>query len=241
MNVDNLFSDSRGFLAWLVDWYNNLPGIEMEEILDDVGGNPDAIALFAVDLTQGFADEGPLSSERVASIVPVAVRLFQRAEALGIRHFVLPQDTHSPDAIEFSNFPSHCVAGTEQAQTVAELRSLPFSEEFAIIEKDSISSSLNTGLESWLEAHPQVKTFIVVGDCTDLCVYQLAMHLRLRANAWHMEGVRVMVPSDGVDTYHLPVELAREIGAMPHHGDLLHLVFLYNMAQNGIQIVKRIQ
>ncbi|MFN2291136.1 MAG: cysteine hydrolase family protein [Anaerolineae bacterium] len=241
MNVDDLISDSRGFLTWLVDWHYNLPEMEMEELLHDAGGDPDTVALFAVDLTRGFAEEGPLSSERVASIVPVAVRLFKRAAALGMRHFILPQDAHSPDALEFSSFPAHCIGGTDRAQTVSELRALPFSQELTIVEKDSISSTLNTDLGPWLDAHPEVKTFVVIGDCTDFCIYQLAMHLRLRANAWHLQGVRVVVPSDGVDTFHIPVDVAQEIGAMPHHGDLLHLVFLYSMAQNGVEIVKAIR
>jgi nicotinamidase-related amidase len=241
VNVDNLLVESQGFLTWLVDWYNNLPELEMKDLVVAAGDDPDAVALFAVDLTQGFADEGPLSSERVAGIVPAAVRLFKRARTLGIRHFVLPQDTHSPDALEFSSFPAHCVAGTPEAKTVSELLALPFSDEFTVVEKDTISSSLNTGLGAWLETHGQVKTFIVVGDCTDLCVYQLAMYLRLRANAWHLNGVRVLVPTDGVDTFHLAVDVAQEIGAMPHHGDLLHLVFLYSMAQNGVEIVKAIR
>jgi nicotinamidase-related amidase len=241
MNLDHLLGDSREFLAWLVDWYNDLPKLEMEEVIEQCGGEPDAVAMFAVDLTVGFADQGPLSSDRVADIVPAAVRLFERAATLGIRHFVLPQDTHSPDAVEFGSFPAHCVAGTAESETVPELLALPFSEQFVVIEKNSISSHLNTELGAWLDAHPQVRTFVVVGDCTDLCVYQLAMYLRLRANARNLEGIRVIVPTSAVDTYHMPVELANEVGAFPHPADLLHLVFLYSMAQNGIEIVEAVR
>jgi hypothetical protein len=43
-----------------------------------------------------------------------------------------------------------------------------------------------------------------------------------------------------VDTFDLPVDVAQEIGALPHHGDLLHLIFLYNMAQNGVEIVAKV-
>ena len=79
-----------------------------------------------------------------------------------------------------------------------------------------------------------------MGDCTDLCVYQLAMHLRLRANALDLRDTRVILPVDGVNTFDIPVDVAQEIGAMPHHGDLMHLIFLYSMAQNGIEVVSEV-
>ena len=122
--------------------------------------------------------------------------------------------------------------------TVRELTDLPFSDLYRVMEKDSISSAIGTELDGWLEEHAEVNTFLVMGDCTDFCVYQLAMHLRLRANALGLQGVRVIVPIDTVETFDLPVELANEIGALPHHADLMHLIFLFSMAQNGVEIVQ---
>jgi nicotinamidase-related amidase len=208
--------------------------------LDGMGGDPGKVAILPVDVTSGFCSEGPLSSERVGGIVDPIARLLRRAFDLGIRHFILPQDTHSENALEFSSFPPHCVRGTEESETVPELLNLPFSDRFLVIEKESISSSIGTELDAWLANHPEVTTFLVVGDCTDFCVYQLAMHLRLRANALTLRDVRVIVPIDGVDTFDIPVEVAEQIGAMPHHGDLMHLVFLFSMAQNGIEIVQKV-
>lgn len=238
MDVEQLIADSRPFLTWLVDWYNGRPSIKLGDVLREAGG-ADRMAVMAVDVTVGFCSQGPLASERVGGIVQPIARLFERAHALGVRHFVLPQDTHSENAVEFGSYPAHCVSGTGEAETVPELANLPFSDQFLHIEKDSISSSIDTKMDDWLESHPEVTTILVVGDCTDLCVYQLAMHLRLRANALNLQGVRVILPVDGVDTFDIPVEVAEEIGAMPHHGDLLHLVFLYSMAQNGVEVVAR--
>jgi nicotinamidase-related amidase len=221
----------------LVNWYNSRPSLHLAEILNEVENDPDRIAVLAVDVTTGFCSDGPLSSPRVGRIARPIAQLFQRAFDLGVRHFILPQDTHSENAVEFESYPAHCVRGTDEPITVPELSSLPFSDLFRIIEKDSISSSIDTDLDDWLDNHPQVTTFLVVGDCTDLCVHQLAMHLRLRANALNLRGVRVILPLDGVDTFDIPVGVAQEIGALPHHGDLMHLIFLFNMAQNGIEII----
>jgi len=235
VNADQLVRSSRPFLEWLVDWYNGLPPIDLAGQIEQAGG-ADRVAVLAVDVTSGFCSEGALSSERVGRIVEPIVRLFERAYELGVRYFVLPQDTHSKDAVEFGSFPPHCVVGTDEPVTVPELEELPFADRFLVIEKNSLRSDINTGLDGWLKSHPKVTTYLVVGDCTDLCVYQLAMHLRVRANALNLRDVRVILPVEGVDTFDLPVDVAQEIGAMPHHGDLLHLIFLYSMAQNGVEI-----
>ncbi len=238
MELERLVEDSRPFLGWLVEWYTRRPVLDLGQTVEEVGG-AEKVAVMAVDATNGFCHEGPLASDRVGQIVAPITRLFARAFELGVSHFVLPQDTHSEDAVEFGSFAPHCRAGTAESQTVPELLSLPFSDLFIVLEKNSISSSHGTGLDAWLEAHPEVTTFLVVGDCTDLCTHQLAMHLRLRANAANLKAVRVIVPIDGVDTFDIPLDVARDLGIMPHHGELLHLLFLYSMAHNGIEIVAR--
>ena len=228
-----MLEHSQPFLAYLTVWKEGLPALPLPEL---IAGQPQRVALLCVDLINGFCYEGPLASPRVAALVTPIVRLFERAYQHGVRHFLLPQDTHAPEAIEFGAFPAHCVQGSRQSQTVPELQALPFASLFTVIPKNSINSALGTRLDDWLAQHAEVDTFITVGDCTDLCVYQLAMHLRLRANAFGLP-VRVVVPADCVDTYELPVEAARQINALPHAADLLHTIFLYHMALNGVEIV----
>jgi nicotinamidase-related amidase len=224
---------NRAFLDWLRQWEQNLPSLDLEKTVSDAS----RVALVSEDLVKGFCNTGPLASERVAGIVPAVVEVFQRAHNLGVRHFLLLQDTHDPDAAEFSAYPPHCVAGSEESEMIDELRTLPFADLFTVITKNSISSEVGTDLTSWLDQHPQVTTFIVVGDCTDICVYHGATYLRVRANVLGEETARVIVPANCVQTYDLPVETAVEIGAMPHDGGLLHRVFLYQMALNGVEVV----
>jgi nicotinamidase-related amidase len=225
-------TDSKSFLDWLARWEQDLPEVGLEEIVSD----PHQVALVSVDLTRGFCCEGPLASPRVAGIIPAAVRLFRRAHDLGVRHFLLLHDTHDADALEFSAYPPHAIAGTAESELVDELKALPFSDRFVVMPKNSVSCDIGTDLGPWLEAHPAVSTFIVVGDCTDICVYLAAMYLRLRANVFRLRGVRVVIPADCVQTYDMPVQVAEELGGFPHDGDLLHRVFLYHMALNGIEV-----
>jgi nicotinamidase-related amidase len=231
--MEELIKDALPFLKWVSDWKEALPTLELAAEISA----PGTAAVLSVDVVNGFCYQGPLSSPRVAAIVPPIVRLFERAHTLGVHHFILTQDTHEEKAVEFGSFAPHCIKGSEESEPVPEFKALPFFDEFISVPKNSISSSIGTELPAWLDAHPEVTTFIVVGDCTDLCTYQLAMYLRLRANAQQRAADRVIVPVDCVDTYHLSVEAAQELGIFPHHGDLLHLIFLYSMALNGVKVV----
>lgn len=235
MNEVNWIERSRPFLEAVEAWYQALPRVPLK----DLCLSPARVAVFCVDLIVGFCCEGPLSSPRVAAIVPPIVDLFQRAYDLGVRYFLLPQDQHPRQAVEFEAFGPHCIAGTREAETVPELKALPFAHLFQVFPKNSINAGLETGLNDWVDVHPGVNTYIVVGDCTDLCVYQLAMHLRLRANAKGQKR-RVILPVNCVDTYDLSVEQARSLGLLPHDGDFLHRLFLYHMALNGVEVVREL-
>jgi len=224
---------NKPFLGWLAHWEESLPKVNTGEVVSD----STRVALVSQDLLKGFCNQGALSSPRAASIVPGVLRLFQRVHDLGGRHFLLLQDTHDPDAVEFSAYPPHCVAGTEESETIDELNDLSFSNLFTVFPKNSISSTVGTDLEAWLDDHPSVTTFIVVGVCTDICIYHIATALRVRANVLGQRETRVIVPADCVQTYDMPVETAAELGVLPHDGDLLHRISLYSMALNGIEVV----
>jgi nicotinamidase-related amidase len=216
-------------------WYEALPTQSLAEL---VGDDPARVGFFSSDMIVGFCSQGALASERVGSIVPALVELCRRTYDLGVRDFVFAQDTHELDAPEFAAWPVHCVRGSAESEMIAELQALPFADQFTIVEKNSLHPAHGTGFDAWLQEHPELRTAIVVGNCTDLCVYQLAMHLRLTHNARNVPGMRVVVPADAVNTYHLAHETAREIGAMAHDGEFFHQVFLYHMALNGIEVVR---
>jgi nicotinamidase-related amidase len=232
VRVQELIERSEPFLSWLLEWQAGWKTVS----LGDIGTAPEKMALVAEDMVEGFCRLGPLSSPRVERIIVPIVRLFQAAHQAGVRHFLLIQDYHEADAVEFGSYPPHCVQGSEEAETVRELLELPFAGDYVLIRKNTISPAIGTDLDRWLEAHPKMETFIITGDCTDICTYQMAMHLRMRANAYNLSQ-RIIVPADCVDTYDLPVDVARNIGALPHDGDLLHLIFLYHMALNGVEVV----
>ena len=207
--------------------------------LEDAAGTPSTTAIFSADMIVGFLQVGPLSSPRVAALADSVAELFQRAWDHGIRQFVLVQDSHDPRTPEFESYPPHCQQDTDEAQTIERLATLPFADAFTVIEKNSLNPAIATHFDDWLEMNRELTTAIVVGNCTDLCVYQLAMHLRMRANALNIAEFRVIVPIDAVQTFDIPIDPVSEAGAA-HPGDFFHTVFLYHMAQNGIDVLTRL-
>jgi nicotinamidase-related amidase len=236
MTLTSPIPATKSIPEFITSWYERLQPRPLAEVIAD----PASAAIFSTDMTVGFCERGNLASARVGALKEPVVDLFQRAHALGVRHFVLAQDTHHPQTPEFEAWPVHCVRGTDEAETIPELKSLSFANLLTVIEKNSLHPALETEFDPWLDAHPGLRIAIVVGNCTDLCVYQLAMHLRVRHNARNVPGVAVIVPADAVDTFDLSVESAAVIGALPHPGDFFHQVFLYHMALNGIQVVREL-
>ena len=235
-----LMQGSDAFLAYLTGWHAGLAPLDLASDWAANGVRAENVAVFVVDMINGFCHEGPLAGKRVKGLIAPVQAAIERCHSLGVRHFLLPQDTHNPDALEFGQFGPHCVAGQDESDTVPELAGLPAAAAYTVVEKNSLHPAYGTGLAQWLGQHPEVRCFLVIGDCTDLCVYQTAMYLRLSANAVQRD-CQVVVPENCVQTYDLPVEIAQEIGAMPHDGDLLHLVFLFHMALNGVHIVKAVE
>lgn len=229
----DLSTQFQPFLSWLSDWYKTLPSISFDLLRD----HPERVAVVIEDLLVGFCHEGPLASKNVRSIVPNVVGLLNKLNGLGVKHFLSFQDTHDPHATEFQTYPPHCIKGTKESEIITELKNLPFSDTFVTFEKNSLNSFWETGFKKWVDDHPEIDTYIIVGDCTDICVYQAAMGLRTLADQSNIK-VRIIVPASCVATYNLTVGAAQKIGALPHDAQFLHLLFLYHMSLNGVEVVR---
>jgi nicotinamidase-related amidase len=164
----------------------------------------------------------------------------KNAEQHGINNYLLPQDNHPPDSKEFEVYPRHCVAGSVESKTVQEISDLPNAYKFKVIPKTTINPGHEKQLQNWVEQNPEVCQFIVTGDCTDLCVHQLAMYFKLQAIKKEVKST-VIVPANCVDTFDIGLEMHRSEGVPFHPADLFHSIFLYHLHLNGIRIVARIE
>lgn len=227
------------FVGYLKQWNDRLVPLELGAVLEEAGG-PEGVAVFVVDMVEGFCREGALQSDRVARTIDPIVELLVRADRAGVGSFVLVADEHCEDALEFVQFPVHCVRGSFEAELVHEIARLPFASRFTVIRKRSIHPSIGTALDRWLEAHGRVTHRIVVGAGTDLGVYQTAMHLKLTANVRNVDRP-VILPANCTETFDVPTDLARAFGIPAHPGDALRAIFLHHMHLNGIRVVSELR
>ena len=146
-------------------------------------------ALIVVDMLVGFLEEGrPLDcGETARAIVPFVVDKAREFTDRG-DPVIFVADHHDPDDAEFERFPSHCVAGSEEAEVVPELK--PFLEERFLVRKTRFSGFFGTHLVDLLaEIKPEVVE--VVGVCTNICVLYTVEELRNRdyPTIVHRDGV----------------------------------------------------
>jgi nicotinamidase-related amidase len=200
--------------------------IDQKPILSIQDLKAEDTALIIVDMINGFAKEGPLSSPRVDALIPNIVELSKKCDELGIKKIAFA-DNHTEDSPEFASFPNHCLCGTSESEVVEAIQAVG---NYLLIEKNSTNGFIEPVFQAWLKEHENIKTFIVVGDCTDICVLQFALTLKTHFNRVN-EQSRIIVPVKSVDTYDLGT----------HNGDLQQIMALYQMTVSDIEVVKEIE
>lgn len=216
---DGFIKKSASTLINMLDYINSLPSLPLDCL------EPEKTALVIVDMINGFTREGALKSERIEALIPVIAGLSEECGKRGIPRIAFA-DCHAEKSPEFGSYPVHCLAGTSESELIDELKKHP---GYLLIPKNSTNGFLEEGFRDWLARNGTIRNFIVVGDCTDICVLQFALSLKTWLNMRN-ELSRIIVPVDAVDTYDLG----------QHDGDLLNVVSLHIMAGSGIEPVKSV-
>lgn len=178
--------------------------------------------LFIVDINNGFAKEGNMYSSRVNNLINPIVN-FTKSISKDIKSIIAFTDYHTDESVELLNYPTHCLKDTIECEIVDELKSI---DNIKIVKKNSTNGFFAL---SNLDFN-NTDNIIIIGDCTDICVYQLAITLKSYFNQNNISK-NIIVPMNLVDTYHVD---------NVHPAELLNIVFFNSMIQNGIKVVKEI-
>lgn len=219
-NNHEFLKKSNETINEILEEMSKLPSIPFQQLPSD------QTAFVIVDMVNGFARIGSLSSPRVEGLIPEIAKLLSVCQARQIQSLAFG-DSHSMLSPEFEAYPAHCLEQTEEAEVVTELKNIG---GYRLIAKNSTNGFHEEEFQQWLEQNKQINTYIIAGDCTDLCVQQFAVTLKTWYN-WQNKVSRIIVPVNVVETYDLGT----------HHGDLMHLMALYNMKINGIEIVSEVR
>lgn len=174
--------------------------------------------IFIVDMVNGFAKKGNLSSPNIYSIIKPIKQLLEKAQVNKIQVIAF-NDSHNEHSPEFDIFPSHCLEETEESHLVTELQ----FPDIKIIKKNSTNGFFAFDFKPNL----QWDNIIIVGCCTDICVYQLAVSCKTWFNQ-HNKEVNVVVP----------MTMSHTFDNDEHPAHVLNKYSWYSMIKNGINVVK---
>lgn len=219
-NKPVFFNQSQQTLEEITEWLENLPSLTLGRLTGK------DTALVVMDMINGFANDGALTSPRIKELIHEIVAISKRCDEQGIAKLAFA-DNHTMDSPEFGAFPPHCLAGTREAELLDELKEIG---DYTLIPKNSTNAFMEKGFQDWLAGNPHKNNFIVTGNCTDICILQFTLTLKSWFNGQNRKS-RIIVPENAVNTYHSP----------GHNGDLAHLMALRNMHLNGIEIARGIE
>lgn len=196
--------------------YNQEKNLSLKEIHKPV--------VLMVDMVNGFTKEGALADPAILEIVSQQQKMMDLLSCKNV--FIC--DAHPPKTREFESYPSHCVIGTSQEEVISEL--LPYVKQ--VIKKNSTNAFMAPEFQTFLEEQMQwYEDIIIMGCCSDLCILQLALSLQAWANEHNKTNHRIIVCTDGIETYHIE---------NVHDACFWNQVAIDNMKTNGITIVKEI-
>lgn len=180
--------------------------------------------IIIMDMVNGFAKKGALYSQRINELIPGIKHLLESSKSLDISSLAF-LDSHKCDSLEFNSYVSHCVEDTFEAMLIEELHSIGVNKT---IPKASTNGFIEEEFQKYLKSNiDKFDNFIIVGNCTDICVSQFATTLKAYLNKENLKK-SIVVPFELVDTY----------DTENHNGNFLGNIALYNMNINGITIIK---
>lgn len=218
---EEFIKKSAETLSNILDSFESLESLKVEDLAGEA-------ALIIVDMNNGFAKKGALYSPRIEALIPEVSRIAHIFASKKSVPLIIVNEDHPEDSREFDCYPPHCVRGTEEAQIISELDDI---ENKIIIGKNCTNAfAADKFKENFMGLYKKgIKKFVVVGDCTDICIYQAAVSMQTYFNHHGYDG-EVIVPMYAVDTYDLDIA--------NHNGDLMNVVFLYSMIGNGVKVVR---
>lgn len=211
--------ECREVVSGLIAEIRSLPQTDISEFV------PEKTALIIVDVVNGFIREGAMASPIIEGIVPNVAGLAEACKSRGISVAALA-DCHKENCAEFASFPPHCIENTSESELVDELK----DKDCFIIKKNSTNGFHEKEFMHALVANPAVNTFIVVGDCTDICVLQLCLTLKTWFTGQNRQS-EIIVPVNCVETYDSP----------DHNADFMNIAAYKLMKDSGIKFVSEIK
>ncbi len=218
MNKNN-YIQQHNYFDELASKYTNLNSINISDL------NTQNSVLLIVDMINGFTKTGAMASSDSLSINDDIAKLANEFDKRDIK-IISFADCHNDDSVEFNSFPTHCLETSVESEVTDEIKN---ACNYKLIKKKSINGFFESEFASSLSENKHINNFIIVGCCTDFCVLNLALSLKIYHISQNI-NIDVTVLTDLTETFNSPT----------HNKDFWNIVSYSNMEQNGIKIIKNI-
>lgn len=195
--------EAAAFAGELHDKLAALPSLALSTL------DSESTALFVVDMVEGFARQGAMASPRVEALIAPSPPWRGGARRRAFRSWPLQTRTRRT-AWSFRPIPRTACAAPKRRGCARRSRRRRRSIRYSKRTRPTGSSS--PVFELWRREHATATTYLVTGDCTDICVLQFV----LSAKAWHNTRnlpLRILVPTALTDTFDAPGHPADTLGA----------------------------
>lgn len=180
--------------------------------------------LYIIDMVKGFTTEGVMHDSYILNTVPEQLKLIEKfkKENEGIAFI---KEAHTENAIEFKDFPPHCIIGTSESELIEELK--PYEKDALIYPKNSTSAIFAPNVITDLEEMKNLQLITAAGCCTDICVPNFLIPLKNMFNQYNRD-IDIAVVKGASETYDSPDHNREEYSNMAYK----------LMKQSGIYVVE---
>ena len=102
--------------------------------------------LFIIDMNNGFAKSGPLSSKRVEKLIPSIVEDVEIFNSFN-NPIIAFTDSHKKECLEFKSYPIHCLENSYESEIVDEIKQF---NDIMIIKKSSTNAFLEEETKKYI-------------------------------------------------------------------------------------------
>lgn len=220
MNINNIdLKTAAAELEKTADDLRNAPSLSLDSF------DSSRTMFIMVDIVNGFINEGAMSAPVIRDIIQPVCTLLEKCSGKGIKSAAFA-DCHGENCAEFSDFPPHCIKGSSESEIVDEIKKIG---GYTLIPKNSTNGFHEDRFSKLLSENSSADTFIVVGDCTDICVMQFCLTLKTYFTAADKK-CRIVIPVNCIETYDAPY----------HNGSFSNLAAVRLMSGSAVEFVKEI-
>ena len=185
--------------------------------------------LYMIDMNNGFVNFGPMANPKYNELVPEQLKMLEKFRRENEQiNFIL--EAHDKNATEFKNYPTHCVAGTSEAEVIPEFKKYQLAPGVRTFYKNCINGMLNQSVQEQIRTLKGLREIVIEGVCADLCVMDFA-----RTNARFLDEInkdaKIFVVRKAIDTFDAP----------GHNREEWMMIAEKVMAQAGIEVIDDIE